>query len=247
MTVARDYANWSFLPRRSCYFKLKACGSHPRNFLASDLSSVAAIEILPFAGPKTARIQLEKIAGMLRSITIPAASLKQVYARPAYPLRLQSCTAARRTYYSESHPDPSPYPEIQNKILTAAIKRVPQYGFTQEALTLGAKDAGYLEVSVQLFPRGVFDLINYHLVTERLALKDRVQFPDDVKLGVGRKVQTLAMARLRANKDIIHQWQGVSSSKHNPHNAADSDLGTWTYVPIGQYSILLERTQQSLR
>jgi ubiquinone biosynthesis protein COQ9 len=94
-------------------------------------------------------------------------------------------------------------------ILSAALKRVPEHGFTERALTLGAKDAGYLDVSVQLFPRGVFDLINYHLVTQRLALKRNVQFPEDVKLAVGRKVKTLTMTRMRANKDIIHQWEAA--------------------------------------
>ena len=114
-----------------------------------------------------------------------------------------------RTYFSQHHSDPAPFPPVQDTILSAALKRVPEHGFTNQALTLGAKDAGYLDVSVQLFPRGVFDLILYHLVSRRLALKKNVQFPEDVKLGVGRKVKTLTMTRLRANKDIIHQWQGA--------------------------------------
>jgi len=124
--------------------------------------------------------------------------------------RCWTAAPARRTYFSIHHPDPAPFSAIEDKILSTAIKRVPRHGFTDEALSLGAKDAGYLDVSVQLFPRGVFDLINYHLVTQRLALKDRVQFPEGVKLGLGSKVKTLTMARLRANQDIIHQWQGVS-------------------------------------
>lgn len=121
----------------------------------------------------------------------------------------QSSLAAARSYFSQHHPDPPPFPPIQNSILSAALKRVSEHGFTEQALTLGARDAGYLDVSVQLFPRGVFDLVNYYLVTRRLALKQDVQFPEDVKLGVGRKVKTLTMTRLRANKDIIHQWQGA--------------------------------------
>lgn len=112
-----------------------------------------------------------------------------------------------RTYYSEHHPEPPPFPEIQDTILSSALKHVPEYGFSPKALTLGAQDAGYLEVSVQLFPRGVYDLINYHLVTQRLALKNHVQFDPDTKLGVGRKVKILTMERLKANKDIIHRWQ----------------------------------------
>ena len=81
---------------------------------------------------------------------------------------------------------------------------------------LGARQAGYLDVSTQLLPRGVFDLVNYHLVTQRLALKDAVQFPEGAdsgsgkQLGIGAKVRTLALARLRANEPIIHRWQEVS-------------------------------------
>lgn len=115
----------------------------------------------------------------------------------------------RRSYFSVHHPNPPPFPPAQEKILSCALNRVPEYGFTQEALTLGSRDAGYLDVSVQLFPRGVFDLINYHLVSQRLALKDGVQFPQGTHQGLTSKVRTLAMSRLRANRDIIHQWQGV--------------------------------------
>ena len=136
-----------------------------------------------------------------------------------------------RTYFSQHHSDPAPFPPVQDTILSAALKRVPEHGFTNQALTLGAKDAGYLDVSVQLFPRGVFDLILYHLVSQRLALKKNVQFPEDVKLGVGRKVKTLTMTRLRANKDIIHQWQGA--------------LGHMSL--LGNIPAVAERTQCSFR
>ena len=115
----------------------------------------------------------------------------------------------RRPYYSEHHPEPPPFKTAESAILTAALNRVPVYGFTSQALSIGAKDASFLEVSVQLLPRGVYDLINFHLVTQRLALKDRVQFPEDAELGVGKKIRTLTLERLRANKDIIQHWQGV--------------------------------------
>ncbi len=115
----------------------------------------------------------------------------------------------KRTYFSVHHPEPPPFAENQDRILSAAVNRVPEHGFTQKALALGAKDTGYLDVTVQLFPRGVFDLVNYHLVTQRLALKDNVQFPEGGRLGLGAKVRTLAMARLRANAHIIQHWQEV--------------------------------------
>jgi len=121
-----------------------------------------------------------------------------------------TCSCSPRAYHSEFHPAPAPFSPIQSAILSSALARVPEHGFSSQALVLGAKDAGYLEVSVQLFPRGIYDLINYHLVTQRLALKERVQFPAFTKLTTDQKVRSLALERLRANRDIVHQWQGVS-------------------------------------
>jgi ubiquinone biosynthesis protein COQ9 len=129
---------------------------------------------------------------------------------PGASLLLHPRERSRRSYHSKHHPDPQPFPPTQTAILSAALNRVPEYGFTSRALSLGARDAGYLEASAQLFPRGAYDLINFHLVTQRLALKDRVQFPADAKLGVGKKVRVLTLERLQANKEVIHQWQAVS-------------------------------------
>jgi ubiquinone biosynthesis protein COQ9 len=128
---------------------------------------------------------------------------------PSVSLLLHPRKGSCRSYHSEHHPDPELFPPTQTAILSAALNRVPEYGFTSRALSLGAKDAGYLEASVQLFPRGAYDLISFHLVIQRLALKDRVQFPAGAKLGVGEKVRVLTLERLLANKDVIHQWQAV--------------------------------------
>ena len=68
---------------------------------------------------------------------------------------------SRRSYYSDQHPQPAPFAPAETAILSAALAHVPRHGFSATALQQGAKDAGYLDVSVQLFPRGVFDLINY--------------------------------------------------------------------------------------
>ncbi|EXJ88903.1 hypothetical protein A1O3_01967 [Capronia epimyces CBS 606.96] len=151
----------------------------------------------------------------MSSAYIPSTTLLKAF-RLASPTRCRGCVRnprplpqLRRSYFSIHHPDPPPYPETHDRILSAAIRRVPEHGFSEEALVLGAKDAGYLDVTVQLFRRGVFDLIKYHLINQRLALKDNVQFPEGATLGLGAKVKTLAMARLRANADVIHQWQGA--------------------------------------
>lgn len=138
---------------------------------------------------------------------------------PPRPLSLQSLlrTPANlrpllyRSYYSYEHVLPPPYPPAETAILSSALQHVRSNGFTQQALILGAKDAGYLDVSANLFRKGAFELVLYHLVTQRLALKDRVQFVDE-KLGVGRKVRSLVMERLRANAEagVVGRWQEVS-------------------------------------
>lgn len=112
-----------------------------------------------------------------------------------------------------------PYPEVEERILCQALKHVPVYGFTQEALSNGARDAGYLDISTNLFPKGVFEVIRYHLVTQRLSLQERVQFQEG-QTGVGRKVRSLVLARLRGNVDagVVPHWQqalGIMSLLEN--------------------------------
>jgi hypothetical protein len=157
---------------------------------------------------------------------------------------------SRTGYHSEHHPDPAPFPPAQTGILSAALNRVPEYGFSSQALLLGAKDAGYLEVSVQLFPRGAYDLINYHLVTQRLALKDRVQFPTDANLSIGKKVRVLTLERLKANNDIIRQWQGVSRTISTMLNfnwyLTNIRAGSRPHVTIGKHRAISQRTECAL-
>jgi len=115
---------------------------------------------------------------------------------------------AHRTYYSIHHPDASPFPPLQTTILTSALQHVPRLGFTPDALIAGAKSTNHREATLNLFPRGVYDLIHFYLVTQRLSLKDKVQFPADAKASLTQKVQTLTWARLQANIDngVIAHW-----------------------------------------
>lgn len=119
-----------------------------------------------------------------------------------------------RQYHSYQHPPPpSPFTPAESKILSAALQHVPSHGFSTTTLSLGARDVGYLDISVNLLPRGVFDLVNYHLVTERLRLSQEVDFSElengTKKLSVPARIRTLCVERLRANSPIIHRWQEV--------------------------------------
>lgn len=126
--------------------------------------------------------------------------------------------ALRRSYQSYDHPPPpGAFGAAEQAILSAAYRHVPEHGFTQQALSLGVRDAGYLDISTNLLPEGPFSLIRYHLVTQREALAPRSesifssggegtspprQVPD--------KVERLAWERLLGNQEVNHRWQEVS-------------------------------------
>lgn len=135
-------------------------------------------------------------------------------------LRSTFCLPLHRRYHSYQHlPPTSPFTPAESTILSAALRHVPSHGFSTTALSLGARNAGYLDVSVNLIPRGVFDLVKYHLVTERLRLRKSVDFekPEQDggarKLNIPAKIRAVCVERLKANSPIIHRWQEVRSPR----------------------------------
>lgn len=118
----------------------------------------------------------------------------------------------RRPYHSYDHPPPpGPYGAAEEAILAAAYKHVPEHGFSKRALSLGARDAGYLDISASILPNGAFSLILYHLVTQRnaLAARSRELFQGEHQPSVGAKVETLTWERLMGNRHVIDRWQEV--------------------------------------
>lgn len=117
-----------------------------------------------------------------------------------------------RAYHSREHQATPPFTSAETAILSAAISHVPSLGFTTTALSQGARDAGYLPASVNLFPSGAFALVDYHLVTSRLGLADGESSPRQSQ-GIAEEVKRLALKRLHANASIIHRWQEVRQSR----------------------------------
>ncbi|KAK0263848.1 hypothetical protein B0A54_02644 [Friedmanniomyces endolithicus] len=150
----------------------------------------------------------------------------------------------RALYHSYEHDEPPPYRDAESAILSSALSHVPLHGFTQESLSLGAKQAGYLDISSNLFPNGAFDLVKYHLVTQRLALKSRIHFSNDTKMGVGRRVRSLVLERLRANVDagVVGRWQEalalMSLGENLPRSLRElSDLSDEIWFLAGDVSV----------
>jgi len=113
-----------------------------------------------------------------------------------------------RSYHSLNHPPLPSYTPLQHKILSKALTLVPSTGFTSQTLTEGAKQSGYLEITHNLFPRGPWSLVEYHLVRQREALSS-IPLEEG---GVGKTIRKLCVERLNGNKEIIGQWQGVYTS-----------------------------------
>ena len=132
------------------------------------------------------------------------------------PLSKSTSVPLLRPYHSYDHPPPpGPFTLTESTILSSTILHIPSHGFTHTALSLGAKDVGYIDASTNLFPNGAFSLVHYHLYTQRLALAknehilSRVLEGGEKPLGVGGKVKALTWERLMANREIIHRWQEV--------------------------------------
>ena len=123
-----------------------------------------------------------------------------------------------RSFHSRDHPPPpGPFGDTEAALLAAAYKHVPEHGFTVTALALGARDAGFPDISTSVLPDGEFGLIRWHLVTqqEALAARARELFGEEGGEGerntytIPEKVEMLIWERIMGNKEVIGQWQQV--------------------------------------
>ncbi|KAH9239230.1 hypothetical protein K456DRAFT_1826335 [Colletotrichum gloeosporioides 23] len=139
----------------------------------------------------------------------------------AFPTRLQT----KRAYHSYDHPDQTASFNTQEKtILSAAYEHVPEHGFSHKALALGAKDAGYLDISTSVLLDGPFSLICYHLVTRResLAAKSKEIFGQVPEASIDEKVEMITWERLLGNEVIVGHWQEALAIMAQPTHAPAS-------------------------
>ncbi|CAN6598414.1 ubiquinone biosynthesis protein Coq9p, mitochondrial [Trichomonascus vanleenenianus] len=88
------------------------------------------------------------------------------------------------------------------EILRRALEHVPKEGF-ERALLIGSRGAGYSDATHAVFPGGAFDLVKYHLETQRESLSK-------LELAGGtpyNKLEELMVKRLEGNR-VIHPRLG---------------------------------------
>ncbi|PNP37162.1 hypothetical protein TGAMA5MH_10957 [Trichoderma gamsii] len=156
-----------------------------------------------------------------------ARSARRPIARHAAPTP-SSRIGQKSCYHSYDHPPPSgPFGTVDRAILAAAYKHIPEHGFSLRAIGLGARDAGYPDISSSILPDGQFSLIHYHLIMqrERLAEKSQELLKDEALASVNDKVAALTWERLMGNKETIHRWQEalaiMAQPSHMPTSLAE--------------------------
>ncbi|KAH8198235.1 hypothetical protein TruAng_007578 [Truncatella angustata] len=146
---------------------------------------------------------------------VPSRALARLARAPQPCASAAARSSSLRSYHSYDHPaPPGAFNATERAILSAAYAHVPEHGFSQHALALGARDAGYLDMSATILPNGPFSLIKYHLVTKREGLvpKSKDIFAPGAeaeRLPTNDKVERLTWERLLENRDVIHRWQEV--------------------------------------
>ncbi|KAK3384768.1 COQ9-domain-containing protein [Podospora didyma] len=133
----------------------------------------------------------------------------------------------RRAYHSYDHPKSAgPFNAAEEAILAAAYRQVPEHGFTDAALAIGAREAGYLDISTNLLSDGAFSLIQWHLVQQREALAARkaALFADDSSdpSAVAARVEALTWERLLGNTDVMGRWQEALAVMAQPSYIPES-------------------------
>ena len=172
------------------------------------------IQLLPSSAIKTARTS-RCLSSLSQSQSRPQQQHRQIRTPLTTPLR---------TYHSYDHPPPpGPFNPTEEAILSAAYAQVPEHGFSAESLAIGARSAGFLDISTTILPEGTFSLIRYHLVKQREALAARrdalfanQQQQNPNPTSVSAKVEALTWERLLGNAQVISRWQEVSKTHKTP-------------------------------
>ena len=113
---------------------------------------------------------------------------------------------------------------VEDVILKNALKFVPQYGFTTEAISRGATEVGLSAASKGIFSNGAFDTIDYFY---KQSNKNLEEYLDNlVKEGKVKKknelIRSAIVYRLGLIQPYIRHWpQAMAIQSFNPSNVYD--------------------------
>ncbi|ORY79499.1 COQ9-domain-containing protein [Protomyces lactucae-debilis] len=162
------------------------------------------------------------LAYKFSSICTCSLNARPLFAAPKKGLTAYSLRNSARInfFHTDEHPSEELYNPTEQTILQAAMKHVPEHGFSLAAISQGALDTGHLDITRNLFPAGAYDLVRYFQTQERLKLKDAfsgVQVDKEIK-GTGPRIEALVKLRLAGNLPVRSQLQEMLAVMAIPSN-----------------------------
>lgn len=134
----------------------------------------------------------------------------------------------RRYYHSPDSPLPQAFPPPQTAILEASLPWIRLYGFSAQTLAQGCAVVGYPPAAATaFFPRGAFELVDFHLTRRRAELQSRWlggerhlrktrsdQGGENENDDAESRLRDLILLRLRANLEhgVAGRWNEVRIS-----------------------------------
>lgn len=116
--------------------------------------------------------------------------------------------------------------EIRNKILSASLEFVPKLGWSKEALSAGAKTAGFPGIAHGMFPRGGADLVHYHQTTSNSKLleflKELQRQNEQKPLAPAEFVEKAIKVRLEMTIPYLSKWPQAIAIMSLPPNVPTS-------------------------
>jgi ubiquinone biosynthesis protein COQ9 len=122
----------------------------------------------------------------------------------------------------DNHNQDEPF---ETRILRNALRHVPQYGFTNEALSQGSLDSGYSDATVSIFKNGPFDLIDFFYKDSNKKLENYLEElkKDDKKYKTTELIKMAVIYRLKLTQPYIRHWpQAMAIMTFNPTYALEA-------------------------
>ncbi len=121
--------------------------------------------------------------------------------------------------------------EVRRKVVDATLRRVPFEGWTDRALSAGARDAGVeLSAARRAFPRGVADILAWWSADgDRRMLAD-LERRDLAAMRVRARIAAAVRVRLELNREHREAVRLALSRAALPHHAPEATRGAWRTV-----------------
>jgi ubiquinone biosynthesis protein COQ9 len=112
--------------------------------------------------------------------------------------------------------------QIRFQILNCSLEEVKKYGWTMEAISMGAKAAGYLNVTHGILENGIIDLVYFFVTHLNRELVLKLSKLDLSRMTLKEKLFTMIQLRLQMLIPYIQTWSQALALLALPQNLPQS-------------------------